>query len=111
MRLGVPVDVQAVRTVRLEEESFEVLLQFLLSDGFEQGDLVLLAVEVVLMSDHLNPGAAEIFLQVFVFFRDVSHDGANASFESIIAQSGHLSAHFCHVNVQSSANVHTVFAW
>jgi len=51
--LGVPVDVQAVGTVLLEEELLEVCLELRLGDGREHGDLALLAIKLVLMSGEL----------------------------------------------------------
>ena len=68
VRLRVPVHVEAIGAVGLEEELFEVVLELGLGDRGEKGNLLLLPIEIVLMSCKLlGPIPGELLLQILVF--------------------------------------------
>ena len=52
--LRVPVHVQTIGAIRLEEHLHEVSLQLILGDGLELGNLLRLPIEVILMSSKLT---------------------------------------------------------
>ena len=68
MRLRVPVHVQTISTIRLEEKFLEVCLKLSFSKAFKHGDLRILSIELITMSTELiGPEANEFLIQVLIF--------------------------------------------
>ena len=109
VQVGVPVDVQTVRTTFLEEKLFEVLLQLLLSEGLEEVNIGLLSVELVLVRGNLNVHARKFLHDVLIFLGDVSVHCPNDGLEMFICHRGHLCAHLCNVNIKTAPDMLTVF--
>ena len=112
VRLRVPVHVETIGAVGLEEELFEVVLELGLGDRGEKGNLLLLPIEIVLMSCKLlGPIPGELLLQILVFLRDARVDRANIRGEVLIRQIGHLLSHLRQVHIKARPLVQTVLGW
>ena len=107
--LRVPVHVETICAIGLEEELFKVLLKLSLGDRRKKGNLLLLPIEIVLMSRKLlGPIPGEFLPQILVFLRDGRVDGANVSGKVLVRQTGHLFSHLCQVHIKSRPYVHAI---